>query len=345
MRYSTRAVLYLTAVLSAALLLTACHKDKGVTTQETGKVIEDISTVDTTYKVYYLGADGLSIDGITYSFVSETPRQLIGECLERLSTDPGNSDDVATIKEPIQVVKYEYDETSKQADIYFNDAYQSMTKSSEILFRAAVVKTLTQFDSVIDYVRFFAGENLLTEPDGRPLIMMQSDFVDSTSADIKNLNEKTFKLYFASSDGTQLAPEDVYVHYLKTAPVEKVVMESIITGPLSENLNRTCSSDTKLYKISVTDGVCYVDLNQKFLEKIDEQSFKVKVYSVVNSLCALDTVDSVQLMIDNKVQDLEMDGVNIGAPLKADSDIVVKPVDTPPVVEKESKSSLSETAQ
>jgi len=340
LRYLSRTILL--TVLAAGIFLLAACKGK----ENENKVIEDVSSVDTTYKVYYVEKDNWRLAGETWEYQSVTTKALVGECLDLLAAEPDEKKYRPAIEAPLAVEKYEFDEKAKQVNVFFNDAYKQLGREQELFCRAAIVKTLTQFDSVIDYVQFFADGQPLRETDGRFMVMMQSDFVDSTSADLKNLNEGTLKLYFASTDGLQLAREDVYVHYYNTSPVERVVMESLRSGPLSESLLRTFPEDTKIYKTTVSEGTCYVDVNQRFLEETDSQNFKVKVYSIVNSLCELDNVERVQILIDGQVCEYEENGVSISGPLSADTEIVVKPSDTPPALENaESESADTEGSE
>lgn len=327
MKHLKRLILPLVFVI-AVLMVSAC-RDK----DNSQKVIEDVSTVDTAYKVYYIKKDEYVIEGVTWEFQSKTTNELVGECLEVLALEPEEKRYVQPIQSPVQVLDYAFDETSKQVNIFFNDAYESMDHYQELLCRAAVVKTLTQFDTVVDYVQFFVNNQALRASDGRYMVMMGSDFVDSTSADLKNLNESTLKLYFASTDGTQLAEEDVYVHYYNTSPVERVVMESLRSGPLSDNLNRTFSQDIKINDTYVSENICYVDVGQRFLQDTEGSSYKVKIYSVVNSLCALPSVDKVQILIDGQVSSYIQDGISISEPLEPDMDLVVKSSDTPPALD------------
>ena len=113
----------------------------------------------------------------------------------------------------------------------------------------------------------------------------------------------------------------------------KVVMESLVSGPLSAALNRTFPEDTKLNSVEIKNGVCYVDMNSRFLDQLDGIAYNVKIYSVVNSLCALEDIDAVQILIDGVVVSTSDEAVDIGQPLEADADVVVKDADTPPVVE------------
>ena len=74
-------------------------------------------------------------------------------------------------------------------------------------------------------------------------------------------------------------------------------------------------------------------MNSRFLDQLDGIAYNVKIYSVVNSLCALEDIDAVQILIDGVVVSTSDEAVDIGQPLEADADVVVKDADTPPVVE------------
>jgi len=319
--------LLLGLIILLMLLSSGCQFIPKADDDNQSTVIEEMSTVDNAYKVYYLKEDKYSIEGLEHKFVSETPSALVNECLTLLGGPPGSSGYIQTIPSNVKVVDYEYDENIKQVNIYFSGEYSQIEKSEEILVRAAIVKTLTQFDVNIDYVQFFVDDQALLEQNGSVMIMMKSDFVENTRADIKNLKERELTLYFASSDGTALVKEMVNVHYLNTAAAEQVIAESLLAGPLSTTLNPTISSDTKLNFVNISSGVCYIDFNQKFLDKINQQSFKINVYSVVNSLCQLSSVEKVMITVDGSAVTEVYDGVDIASPLTANEEIILQQSD------------------
>ncbi len=326
------AYLLILCILAAAFALTGCKSRAGSSGDKKDGVV-DKATVDTTYKVYYLSKDNTRIEGVSKIYTAETPEVLVTECLGSLQTAPEDENLKMTIPDTVQVQESKYDSGNKQADIYFSETYREIPKNEEILVRAAVVKTLTQFDKVIDYVQFYVGGEPLPDSNGNTMIMMNSDFVEDTRADVKHLNQSLVKLYFASTDGTQLASEDVNVHYLKTTSLEKVIVESLISGPISRNLNPTLSSDVKINNdVNVVDGICYVDFNQRFLDRVNED-FALNVYSVVNSLTELPYIEKVQITIDGNTVTGPDANVSLAAPLARNEDIIVKPVDTPPVLE------------
>lgn len=318
-------------VICLVLTLCACDNDNLSDKSSKGDVVGKES-VDTTYKVYYLNKDGLSIEGVSKIYTAQTPEELIQECLDSLAAIPEKQDLKSAILKDVHVLSYNYDVSEKQVDVYFDHSYSTIEKNVEILVRAAIVKTLTQFDGVIDYVQFFIGDEAMTE-NGKTLLMMKSDFVDNTKADVNYLNQSLIRLYFASTDGTQLAYEDVQVHYYKSSPLPKIVVESLISGPISKNLNSTMSSDVKLLNVEVLDGVCYVDFNQRFLDRVNEQSFALNVYSVVNSLTELEDVDKVQIKIDGDIVRGNDETLPLNIFLERNDELIVIPTDTPPVIE------------
>jgi len=316
-------------IFTAFFVLAGCKKEGAV---------KDAEAVDMTYKVYCLDSRNPVLQSESRTYSSQTAYELIGECVDALSELPEGRYYEAAVQKPLDIERYGYNGETKRADIYFNRAYNELSTEKAVLIRACVVKTLTQFESLIHEVAFYVEGQPMLAKNGLQIVMKAEDYVDSTSADLKNIKEDTLKLYFASTDGTQLAREAILVHYKNTATLESVVMERIIAGPLSDTLNKTCPSDTKLNHISVENRLCTVDLNQRFLETVENQAFAVKIYSVVNSLCELDGVDSVQILIDGKKITTD-DGVDISVPLTAEQSLIANPLVPPALTETESKES------
>lgn len=319
-----KAVMWL-LVFSVFFAVVGCTKEGAV---------RDAEAVDMTYKVYCLDSREPVFRSESRTYSSQTAYELIGECVDALSETPESRYYEAVLQKPLTVERYGYNGDTKRADIDFNEAYHELSTEKAVLVRACVVKTLIQFDALIDEVAFYVDGQPMLDKRGVQVVMSADDYVDSTSADLKNINEDTLKLYFASTDGTQLAREAILVHYKNTATIESVVMERIIAGPLSDTLNKTCPSDTKLNDIFVENGLCTVDLNQRFLERMDNQSFAVKIYSVVNSLCELDGIEQVQILIDGQKISAD-ETLDISVPLVPEQTLIANPVAPPALTESE----------
>ena len=105
-------------------------------------------------------------------------------------------------------------------------------------------------------------------------------------------------LYFSSKDGTKLVPETREVHYSSNISLEKLVMEQLMEGPKTKKKLATIPTGTKLITITVVDGVCYVNMDETFLNQNQEISEQVVLYSIVDSLTELSSIDKVQISIN-----------------------------------------------
>lgn len=80
--------------------------------------------------------------------------------------------------------------------------------------------------------------------------------------------------------------------------MEKLVMEHLITGPKSKNAKGTIPAETKLINVAVVDGSCYVNLDENFKNHNYEIQESIVIYSIVNSLAALEHIDRVQISVN-----------------------------------------------
>ena len=106
------------------------------------------------------------------------------------------------------------------------------------------------------------------------------------------------QLYYADKLGDKLVKTSVAVAYSKNVSLEKMVVERLIKGPSDTSVYATLPTDLKLLNISVSNRVCYVNLSTTFLTEMVNVSNEIPVYSIVNSLCELDSVDAVKIMIN-----------------------------------------------
>ena len=82
--------------------------------------------------------------------------------------------------------------------LYFSQEYEQLSRTSEMLVRTAIVKTMTQFGGIIDYVSFNVDGSWLTDSNGNTLRMKNSDYVSEVSGSQGHVKEARFCLYFCS---------------------------------------------------------------------------------------------------------------------------------------------------
>jgi germination protein M len=289
----------LAVVLFIAVFMGACS-------QGGSKSENDKSEADKTF-IYYVDKNETKVEGVEYKSTATTKETQVEEYLDELNTDPGDVTLKRTIPENVTVEKYSFNEDNGLS-VYFNSAYNTLTGFSEVLCRAGIVKTLCQIKDV-EYVEFYINEQPLMVANEKPL-MKADDFIDDTSAENVFVN-----VYFANEKGKELVSSNLKItSYDGNIPIEKLIVETLLNGPIEDNMIKTIPEGTVLNKISVKDGICYVDFNDNFLNKIKGVKDEVIIYSVVNSLVELSTINKVQFMIDGEPkkfyrEDIPFDGL------------------------------------
>lgn len=276
---------------------------------------------DAGYFVYYVNMSKTALVPVSVSIETEAPAS---EQAQRLL------DEMNTVRKrgeyspakPDNVVIENFILDGSSAYIYFTDSYGTMDAATEVLYRAAVVKTLTQIEE-IEYVAFYIAGAPASYANGNVIGMMSSDdFIDSSDSSAADVKWCDLKLYFANAKGDKLVPAVVSVAYNKNVPVERVVVEQLIAGPNTSEYYRTLPENLRLLGISITEGVCYVNLDASFLNGLVNAVDMIPVYSIVNSLCELDTVKQVQILVNGEANRMYRESISLERRFTANPDIV-----------------------
>lgn len=253
------------------------------------------SAEDNKYLIYYKNSDSNRLVVAEYYTEEKEIYELVGKLLNQMNTKKDNKN--FTLKpDALPILRYEI--SSDIVNIYFTKQYYDMSNSDEILYRAGLVKTLTQIDG-IKYIQIYVDGIIAQNDDGTVVgLLSKEDFVDDSNNGVGVVEWKDITLYYANKTGDKLVAKKETVAYTKNVSLEKMVMEKLIRGTTDTTLSSTLPSGMKLLSISVSENVCYVNLDQTFINEMVNVSSEVEVYSVVNSLCAIKGVDSVRIMIN-----------------------------------------------
>lgn len=260
-----------------------------------GKLDEDA------FRVYYLNIDATGSSAVPYNLRSKDSdvSKQVSELLQQLQTDPEDSKLRKAIPDEVQVLKHE--EKAYTCTIDFSKDYYDLTAAEEVLLRASVVRTITQLDQ-ISYVSFTIESAPLVDSDGNVIGSMSGDdFVENPGEQINTSVKETLTLYFADKAGTGLQKQTRVIHYSSNISLEKLVIEQLIEGPKGSKLQATLPGTTKLITVSVVDGICYLNFDSNFRSGINNQLTEdVVLYSIVNSLTSLPSVEKVQISINGE---------------------------------------------
>ncbi len=282
-------------VLLTTILFTGCsidHKDS-----------KQVETDKSITQVYYVDTNETKIVGEDYNPVGTTPEELVEEYLKALSEDPSDISLKKAKPDSLVVEKYDFNEAGRLS-IYFNSDYNNLSGISEVLCRATIVKTLCQIEGV-DSIEFYVSEQPLKGFNEKPVgLMVSEDFIDNTNAE-----DVFVTVYYSNKKGTALVGSNLKITYDGNFSIEQLIIERLISGPIEENMIKTLPEGTELIKVSTKDGICYVDFNEKLLDQMTDIKDEVIIYSVVNSLVELSTINKVQFTIDGATRKNYRDGI------------------------------------
>lgn len=268
----------------AALLLCACGRQQE---EKPGKV----------YNIYYMNSDETAIS--PYEYVTETTDkwQLISELLGQLRTGSERLKYKAPLSDKFELLNYTVNE--EQLTLSFDENYAWQEVTTEVLARAAIVRTLTQIDG-ISYVTFQIKSEPLVDANGMVIGNMNADmFIDNAGNEINTYEKVKLTLYLADESGSRLKTVNRTVVYNSNISMERLVTEQLIAGPKEgEKAFPTVNPDTKIISVNVKDRICYVDFDSTFLTQIYNVTSDVAIYSIINSLAELPSVNKVQISIN-----------------------------------------------
>ncbi|MCR4656653.1 MAG: GerMN domain-containing protein [Lachnospiraceae bacterium] len=306
--YVNHVKIYIFIVLSSVLFCSGCSLSK---TEDGGS-----------FHIYYFNKDETTVVERPYSPESTNTEELIEECIAKLSTQPMEVD----VKNPIQDTEVNDIMVSEEGvvNIDFDSGYFQAERIKETLRRAAIIRTLCQIDGVFG-VRFSVDGTELLDDKLEPVGIMTADmFINNEGEQINTYEKATITLYFADESGEGLLKTAENVAYSSNIAMERIVLEQLIRGPLTEGrYYPVVPPNVSILSMTTKDGTCYVNLSGGFLQKYGNVTDETVLYSIVNSLTELSNINKVQFMIDGETEISFGEHSYLNTPLERNLDIVL----------------------
>lgn len=274
-------------ILICILVLGACTGDKEKKGNE--------------YQVYYISNSETKVEMHPYEMTATTSEAQLVELMECLAAQPEKLEYKAPFAMGFQVLGVNLEGENLQIDV--DAAYKKLPPITEVLVRAAIVRTLTQLPHVSLVMITVEGSQLLDRKENVVGWMNAEQFIDNDGNEINTYEEARIRLYFADESGTKLIAADREEHYSTNIPLERFVVEELIAGPSGhiEGQFPSVNPATKIVSVMTKDGICYVNLDENFLAVVNNVSTDVSVYAIVNSLVELSSVNKVQILINGEI--------------------------------------------
>jgi len=283
------------------------------------------------YQVYLLTSDEDSIVPKTITVSEEdrrNPKLVLDRLIEELQ-NPGASDSnngapfFPVLDESSGFASAEIIDTQVVVD--FDAKYMEMDPIKAVLVRGALARTLTQISGIKTVYCTINGDNMIDSA-GFVIGPMSADsFIDNAGAQINAEERTNLKLYFANETGDGLVVVNRSVVYSGNISMDKLVVEQLLAGPSEgENAYPVMNTGTKIINVTTQDGTCYVNLDESFLTPENNITNDVALYSIVDSLIELGTINKVQFMIDSNSDITFRESVNLNTLFERNLDIVVE---------------------
>jgi germination protein M len=281
-------------------------------------VLPGCRNTQTEYSVYY--ADSTESQLIPYTVKIDdsgmTPEEIMMRLLQEMSTPRKGSD--AVVIKPTDVTETGVTLTDKVASVEIEGDYAGMNTVTELLYRTAVVRELTQVYGV-ERVTFTQNGEVITNNNSDVLENMSaSAYVDDSGDKGGSVEWRDISLYFASKDGTKLVRTTMTVAYNKNMSLEKIVVSKLLAGPTDSRLQATIPDTVSVLSVSLRDGICYVNLSESFLTDYANVSGDLPIYSIVDSLCDLGTVKGVRILVNGSTSSVFRETIPLDSTFTAD---------------------------
>ncbi|MDO4616843.1 MAG: GerMN domain-containing protein [Lachnospiraceae bacterium] len=277
------------------------------------------------YRLYFLSQEEDQLVPVLHEAEESDPSALAAELYILQQTLPQDRQDELKLLLPDTVTLLNLTLEEDQLHLNFSSGYADLSAEREILVRAGMVRLFTQIPEV-KKVQFQIEGNPLTNSDGVEIgLMTAGKFVENSGKEINSYLKTTLTLYFANEDGTLLVPEVRSVYYNSNVPLERVVVEQLISGPKEEGHYTVLPSELNILSVTIQDGICYVNLDDSFVSLLNNPSNtlneELAVYSVVSSITETCKADRIQISINGNTN-VEVGSVDLSNLLTLRQDLI-----------------------
>ena len=270
--------------------------------------------------ICYVNTEDTALVKEKYEMKGENAEEKVKNLLNAMQKEPDSIEYKSVFPEKLKIQDWTL--SDKKLEIHFNSTYEKLSADKEVLLKAAVVQTLSQL-SEVEYVCFFIENSPLTDNLGKEVGYMRAeDFVQNTGSLLYSYQVGELKLYFANEQGNAMITENISVRYNSNTSIEKLIVEQLLKGPSKEGLYPVIPPETKVLGVSVKDNVCYVNLDEGFLNNTYTIDPKITIYAIVNSIVDGGASSQVQILVNGESDITYMGTVDLSKPLSRDQNLV-----------------------
>ncbi|MCC8046552.1 MAG: GerMN domain-containing protein [Clostridiales bacterium] len=296
------------ALITALLMLGGCAGD---------------GSRNTSYTIYYKSSSGTSLYEVSYVPSAETFDEMMTELMTQMSVVGEDAGYVSTIPETVVYQGYERGIDALRID--FSSEYYEMDNTTEVLLRAAVVKTICQIPGVTK-IMITVDSVQLVDSDGETVAAMDAEsFIDTKNGGINSYQSASLVLYFPNQDGTKLKKEVRNVDYSSNMVLGRVIVEQLIAGSEYSDRRAVLNSSTEILDVSEKNGICTLNFSETVNQAPTENAplAEAALYAIVNSICETsDTISGVKITVEGSSNVLFWDEIDLNNVFVMNQDMI-----------------------
>lgn len=228
--------------------------------------------------------------------IEYTGEMAVPELMEALfAGPPEDSDLISPFPEGTHLQQWKQE--GKRVTVDLSWPYGDLVGIELTLADYCITLTLTQLEGV---------EEVCITANGSPLPYRDRQVFTAKDVMFTGAEEEpvevTAALHFRRKDSQELGFEFRVFRLTESDSVAQVVLEALIAGPQDEGLERILPANLKVLSARQEGKVCYVDLSGVFTQQIPQEEWQQQMVidSLVNTLCSLENVEQVQLLVEGQ---------------------------------------------
>lgn len=219
----------------------------------------------------------------------------------------------------VHVLSWELDQEGTMT-VDLSEEYGGLSGVDLTLADYCITLTLSQLPGV---------EQVRTLVDGEELPYRSKQVFNAEDVIFSGTEEEPVEvdvtLYFPRQDGAGLGSEGRTLTLTEDMPVAQGALEALLQGPEDTALRAAVTHELTVLAVRLDEssGICYVNFSTQWWDCVPESLWeqRLMLFSIVNTLCSMDKVTQVQLLVDGAALDA-LGGLNISGPVSPDWTLV-----------------------
>lgn len=214
--------------------------------------------------------------------------------VERLIEGPADGVMFSPMPEGLELLNLELRDRTAYVD--FSGELRDLSGVELALADYCLTLSLTALESVRAVTVTAQGRPLGQQP---KQVFYERDVLLSDMGDV--LQTVEISLYFLNADGA-LAAENRVISLYEGQTLAEALVAALLEGPENRNLLRALPEGFAVNYVRVDNGICYVSLPASSLNMLpaDEQTQRMALWSLADSLYSLDSVTEIRLLADGE---------------------------------------------